>query len=38
MNVYAEEVNELEQVCTYTKLLRVILDYKYKKVDLNKVM
>ena len=36
MNTYAEEMNEQEQVRTYTKLLRVILDAKYKKADLNK--
>ena len=38
MSVYTEEVNELEQVRTSTKWLRVILDDKYEKVDLNKVM
>ena len=35
---YAEEINESEQVRTYTKLLRVILDAKYEKADLHKVM
>ena len=29
MNTYAEEINELEQFCTSTKLLHVILDAKY---------
>ena len=28
----------MEQVCTYTKLLHVILDDKYEKEDLNKVI
>ena len=37
-NAYAEEINELEQVLTSTKKLRAILDAKYKKADLNKVM
>ena len=30
-------MNELEQVCTSTKLLHVILDAKYEEEDLNKV-
>ena len=38
MNSYAEEINESEQVCISTKLLRLILDAKYEKVDLNRVM
>ena len=38
MNAYAEEIHELEKVRTSTKLLRVILDAKYEKADLNKVM
>ena len=29
MNAYAEEIHESEQVRTYTKLLRVILDAKF---------
>ena len=37
-NVYAEEINESEQVHTSTKRLCVILDAKYEKPDLNKVM
>ena len=32
MNTYAEKVHESEQVLISTKLLRVILDAKYKKV------
>ena len=35
---YAEEVHESEQVCTSTKLLRVILYDKYEKEYLNKVI
>ena len=38
MNAYTEEINEPEQVCTCTKRLRVILDDKYEKAYLNKVM
>ena len=38
MDVYAEEVHELEQVRTSTKRLHIILDAKYEKSDLNKVM
>ena len=38
MNAYVEWVHESEQVRTSTKTLRVILDAKYKKADLNKVM
>ena len=34
---YIEEIHESEQVRTYTNLLRVILDAKYKKSDLNRV-
>ena len=37
-NAYAEEVYKSKHVHTYTKLLRVILDAKYEKSDLNKVM
>ena len=38
MNAYAGEINESEQVRTSNKVLRVILDAKYKREDLNKVM
>ena len=38
MNTYVEEINEPEQVCTSTKILRTILDNKYGKSDINKVM
>ena len=38
MNVYVEEKFESEQVRTYTKLLRTILDTKYERKDLNEVM
>ena len=38
MNAYTEAIYEPEQVRTSTKLLRVILDAKYEKADLNKVM
>ena len=38
MNAYAEELNEPEQVPTSNKLLHVILDAKYEKEDLNKVV
>ena len=37
-NAYIEEVYEPEHVRTINKLLRVILDAKYKKGDLHKVM
>ena len=37
-NVYAKELYESEHVRTSTKLLHVILDAKYEKADLNKVM
>ena len=35
---YVREVYESEHVCTATKTLRVILDAKYEKADLHKVM
>ena len=38
MNVYTEEIYELEHIRTSTKWLRVILDAKYEMEDLNKVM
>ena len=38
MNSYADEGYELGQVRTSTKKLRTILDAKYEKSDLNKVM
>ena len=38
MNAYAEELYGLEHVHTSTKQLRVILDSKYEKVNLNKGM
>ena len=38
MDAYAEEVHELEPVRISTKLLCVILDAKYEKKALNKVM
>ena len=37
-NAYTEEVYESEHVHTATKRLRVILDAKYEKEDLHKVM
>ena len=37
-NSYVEEVYESEHVLTATKQLRVILDAKYEKLDLHKVM
>ena len=37
-NAYAEEIYELEQVFNSTKESNVILDDKYNKADLNKVM
>ena len=38
MNAYAEEINESEQVLTYTKILLVTLDDKWEKAYLIKVM
>ena len=38
MNTNAEEIHELEQVHTSTKRLRVTLDDKYEKSDLNKII
>ena len=38
MSVYPEEINELGKIRTSTNLLRVILDRKYKKADLDKWM
>ena len=38
MNAYYEEVYGSEHVRTAAKQLRVILDTKYKKADLYKVM
>ena len=38
MNAYAEEIHKSEQVRTSTRRLRAILDDKYEKSDLNKVM
>ena len=38
MNAYAKEINESEPFRTSTKWLRLILDAKYKKADLIKVM
>ena len=37
-DAYVEEVYDSEHVRTATKRLSVILDSKYKKADLNKVM
>ena len=37
-NDYVEEVYESEHVGTATKRLRLILDAKYEKADLHKVM
>ena len=37
-NAYVEQVYESEHINTAKKLLRVILDAKYEKVDLHKVM
>ena len=37
-NAYVEEVYESEHVRTATKRLRVILEAKYEKSDLHKVM
>ena len=38
MNAYVDKVYGSEKVCTYTKQLRTILNAKYKKSDLKKVM
>ena len=38
MNSYAEEINSLKQVHTYTKQLCTILGDKYKNADKNKAM
>ena len=38
INTYAEKVYESEHVITSTKWLHVILDAKYKKLDLNNVV
>ena len=38
MNAYVEEVCESEKFHTSTKWLRTILDAKYEKLDLNKVI
>ena len=38
MNAYTEEIYESEHVCTATKLLCIILDAKYEKENLHKVM
>ena len=38
MNAYADVVYELKQFYTSNKKLRVILDAKYEKAYLNKVM
>ena len=37
-DAYVKEVYESDHVCTATKRLRLILDVKYKKADLYKVM
>ena len=37
-NDYTEEIHGSEQVRTSTKWLRLILDDKYKKEDLHKIM
>ena len=37
-NAYVKEVYESEHVHTATKRLSVIIDAKYEKADLNKVM
>ena len=37
-NAYVKEFYESEHIRTATKLLRVLLDAKYKKADLNNVM
>ena len=38
MNAYVDKVYASEQVRIYTERLRTILDAKYEKVDLNKVI
>ena len=38
MNDYTEEVYESEYICTATKQLRIILETKYEKSDLHKLM
>ena len=38
MNAYAVEIHELEQTCTSTKRLQVILDAQYEKSELNNAM
>ena len=38
MNAYVDKVYASEQVRIYTEWLRTILDAKYEKVDLNKVI
>ena len=38
MNAYEEDVHEPEKIQTTTELLRVILDAKYEKAHLNRVM
>ena len=38
MDAYVEEVFKLENICSSTKILRKILDVKYEKANLNKVM
>ena len=38
MNAFAGEVYESEDIRTSTKQLRVILDAKYEKEDLNNIM
>ena len=38
MNTYADKVCVSEQVRTYTKQLRTVLDAKYEKEDLNKLV
>ena len=37
-NAYAEEIHKSEQVHTSNKILRVILDAKYKNEYLNEIM
>ena len=37
-DIYVEEAHESEHVLTSTKKLRVILDAKYEKADLHKVI
>ena len=38
MNTYIEECFESENICSWTNILCKILDAKYEKTDLNKVM